>query len=87
MYGSDIKKYHHEDDENITCRDCGKIFEFPATEAAFFESKGYPAPIRCRECRPMARASRRKRQREQQELARQQQRSTFSDVLREHLSS
>lgn len=35
----------------IKCKDCGREFDFTEKEQAFYTEKGYPAPIRCKECR------------------------------------
>ncbi len=40
-----------ETTEMITCRDCGTPFEFTPGEQRFYESKGWPKPIRCEACR------------------------------------
>ncbi|QOR35996.1 zinc-ribbon domain containing protein [Clostridium sp. 'deep sea'] len=39
-------------DKTITCRDCGKDFEFTASEQEFYAEKGFTnEPGRCPECR------------------------------------
>lgn len=44
--------------ENIKliCKDCGKEFDFTVGEQKFYNEKGFPAPIRCRECRNVKKA-------------------------------
>ena len=39
-------------DKTLTCRDCGKPFEFTASEQEFYASKGFDnEPTRCPDCR------------------------------------
>ena len=39
-------------DKTITCRDCGKEFDFTASEQKFYAEKGFTnEPGRCPECR------------------------------------
>lgn len=38
-------------DEKIICKDCNEEFDFTEGEQKFFADKGFPAPIRCPECR------------------------------------
>ena len=38
-------------DQNLTCRDCGKSFIWTGGEQDFFSAKGFPAPVRCPDCR------------------------------------
>jgi len=46
------KLFVDEYEENvITCKDCGKGFEFTANEQRFYEEKGFSNPVRCKECR------------------------------------
>lgn len=35
----------------LTCKDCGVKYEITPNEEAFFNSKGFPLPKRCKECR------------------------------------
>lgn len=35
----------------LVCKDCGKEFEFTVGEQKFYEKKGFPQPIRCKDCR------------------------------------
>lgn len=37
--------------KEIICKDCGRTFVFTDEEAEYFEYKGYPDPVRCKECR------------------------------------
>lgn len=41
----------------IQCKDCGKDFVWTADEQAFYQEKGFSAPLRCKECRVKARAN------------------------------
>ncbi|MDD2432043.1 MAG: zinc-ribbon domain containing protein [Firmicutes bacterium] len=46
-------------DENLTCRSCGKTFVFTAGEKEFYAEKGFAnKPSRCPECRKSYKASR-----------------------------
>ena len=39
-------------DQQLTCRDCGKPFTWTASEQEFYAQKGFQnAPVRCPECR------------------------------------
>lgn len=40
-----------EQDQKLTCRDCGKEFVFSAGEQQFFSSRGFNPPSRCSDCR------------------------------------
>jgi CxxC-x17-CxxC domain-containing protein len=41
-------------DQDLTCRDCGKPFTWTASEQEFYQSKGFQnAPVRCSSCRAM----------------------------------
>ena len=44
--------------ENIklVCKDCKKEFDYTVGEQKFYENKGFPAPIRCKECRDAKKA-------------------------------
>lgn len=42
----------------ISCATCGTDFEFTQEEQAFYESKGFQAPRKCKPCRDAAKASR-----------------------------
>lgn len=44
------------EDKKIICKDCGKEFIFTVGEQKFFESKGFTAPARCKECREKRKA-------------------------------
>jgi len=44
-------------DQTIKCKDCGKDFVWTADEQAFYQEKGFNAPMRCKECRVKARAN------------------------------
>ena len=44
-------------DKTIQCKDCGKDFVWTADEQAFYQEKGFNAPLRCKECRVKARAN------------------------------
>ncbi len=39
------------DDQQLTCRDCGKTFMFTAGEQEFYASRNLSAPQRCKDCR------------------------------------
>ena len=44
-------------DQNLTCRDCGKPFVWTASEQEFYQSKGFQnAPVRCPACRALKKA-------------------------------
>lgn len=46
------KLFVDEYEENIiTCKDCGKSFEFTLNEQRFYEEKGFTSPVRCKVCR------------------------------------
>lgn len=44
-------------DQTIQCKDCGKDFTWTADEQAFYQEKGFNAPLRCKDCRAKARAN------------------------------
>jgi len=45
-------------DETLTCVDCGRNFEFTASEQEFFASKGFTnKPSRCGDCRAARKAA------------------------------
>lgn len=44
-------------DKLIQCKDCGKDFTWTADEQAFYQEKGFSAPLRCKDCRVKARAN------------------------------
>lgn len=44
-------------DQTIQCKDCGKDFTWTADEQAFYQEKGFNAPMRCKDCRVKARAN------------------------------
>ena len=44
-------------DKTIQCKDCGKDFTWTADEQAFYQEKGFSAPLRCKDCRVKARAN------------------------------
>lgn len=45
-------------DENLTCVDCGRGFQFTANEQEFFASKGFTnKPTRCGDCRAARKAA------------------------------
>jgi CxxC-x17-CxxC domain-containing protein len=45
-------------DKTLTCRDCGRPFEFTAGEQEFYASRGFTnEPSRCPECRAARKAS------------------------------
>ena len=45
-------------DETLNCNDCGRSFEFTASEQEFFASKGFTnKPSRCADCRAARKAS------------------------------
>ena len=39
------------EDQQLTCQDCGKAFDFTAEEQKFFAEKGFQSPKRCPTCR------------------------------------
>lgn len=43
-------------DMMLTCQDCDKEFEFTEGEQAFFETKGFTPPKRCKPCRDAKKA-------------------------------
>jgi hypothetical protein len=45
-------------DESIQCADCPAMFLFTEGERAFYESRGFSRPKRCKLCREKKRASR-----------------------------
>jgi CxxC-x17-CxxC domain-containing protein len=45
-------------DQNLTCVDCGKQFEFTESEQEFYQSKGFSTPGRCPACRAARKAAR-----------------------------
>ena len=38
-------------DKTIVCKDCGAEFVFTEREQAFYESKQFSDPVRCKACR------------------------------------
>ena len=38
-------------DTQIVCKDCNVEFPYTESEQKFFESKGFNAPVRCKDCR------------------------------------
>ncbi len=44
-------------DQTIQCKDCGSDFTWTADEQAFYQEKGFNAPLRCKDCRAKARAN------------------------------
>lgn len=44
-------------DQIIQCKDCGTDFTWTADEQAFYQEKGFNAPVRCKNCRAKARAN------------------------------
>lgn len=44
-------------DEEITCRECRKIFTFTERERQRFEKRGFAPPRRCPQCRAARRAA------------------------------
>lgn len=38
-------------DQTLVCRDCNAEYVFTEGEQAFYQEKGFSAPIRCSECR------------------------------------
>jgi len=48
-------------DETLTCKDCGKEFEFTAKEQEFYQEKGFEnKPQRCKDCRIARKSGQRK---------------------------
>ena len=45
-------------DMSIKCRDCRESFIFTVEKQEVFKSRGFPPPIRCKECREIKRAER-----------------------------
>ncbi len=46
-------------DQNLTCKDCGKSFAWTAGEQEFYQQKGFNnPPFRCPECRAKRKAER-----------------------------
>jgi CxxC-x17-CxxC domain-containing protein len=46
-------------DQTLTCRDCGALFPFTASEQEFYASKGFDnPPARCPSCRAARKAQR-----------------------------
>ena len=46
-------------DKTLVCKDCGREFEFSASEQEFYAEKGFTnEPQRCRDCRAARKASR-----------------------------
>ena len=37
--------------QRLRCRDCGGAFDFTSTDQSFHAEKGFPPPVRCRQCR------------------------------------
>lgn len=46
------------EDKTIVCKDCGTEFTFTAGEQEFYQTKGFSAPVRCKECRSKRNADR-----------------------------
>ena len=44
--------------QNLTCVDCAKQFEFTESEQEFYRSKGFSTPGRCPDCRAARKAAR-----------------------------
>lgn len=40
-----------QEDQTLTCRDCGQHFTFTAGEQRFFAERGFSQPARCPDCR------------------------------------
>lgn len=49
------------DAKTLTCKDCGKDFEFSAGEQEFFAAKNFPEPVRCPDCRKTKKDNRSKK--------------------------
>lgn len=45
-------------DQTIACCDCGQDFLHPARDQAFYDSRGFSAPRRCKPCRAVRKAER-----------------------------
>jgi len=45
-------------DKKITCKECGKEFDFTASEQEFYQEKGLYEPKRCSDCRKAKRQER-----------------------------
>lgn len=45
-------------DMKLTCKDCGKEFDFTAGEQEFYEKNNFTQPMRCKECRDAKKAAR-----------------------------
>ncbi|MBQ3001795.1 MAG: zinc-ribbon domain containing protein [Bacilli bacterium] len=43
-------------DKTIVCKDCGAEFVFTEREQAFYESKQFSDPVRCKACRDARKA-------------------------------
>lgn len=56
------KEIENMESKKIICKDCGKEFEYTVGEQKFYEEKGFPAPIRCKECRDAKKARNEKRE-------------------------
>jgi hypothetical protein len=54
-------------DIDAVCQDCGKGYVFTAGEQAFFASKGFTPPKRCKPCRERNRTEK-NRQREERSM-------------------
>ena len=39
------------ENKKIKCKDYGREFDFTVGEQKFFAEKGFPDPVRCKECR------------------------------------
>ena len=48
-----------EEDENLTCKECGEWFCFTAGQQRFHASKGIPPPTRCPDCKLAAKKDKR----------------------------
>ena len=44
-------------DQTINCKDCPNTFVWTAGDQEFYQSKGFNAPTRCKDCRVKARAA------------------------------
>jgi Probable zinc-ribbon domain len=71
----------------ITCVVCSADFEFSEGEAKFYQSKNLAEPRRCKDCRILAREQRDKRHAAQQNMVREQTRSSLADVVMKTLGS
>lgn len=65
--------------ENIklVCKDCKKEFDYTVGEQKFYEDKGFPAPIRCKECRDAKKARNLERKQDNSSTE-----DTFEDMLK-----